>query len=392
MATQKAKPAAGRRPAPKKKPPAAKATAEPAVPRKKQKNPPAKKKPKGKAVNYASAAALASYDAETAKEAALQGRQLDAFKDEWDSLKEEAGAKAKEYKAAAVLHFKYLRDRAQGRGKPPQADLFGDIPAGDAPARAFGQHLNSAAKKKPTKKKPAGGKAGSSPGSEGSADQRRWVPADLWRQYPMERLTSYGMAAGDVEKLKAGEIKGRRQPFPIVTMGDLSEFQEPIAGATYTRKLTDISGIGLAAAERIETACAVFWSNWSGGVGQFAESFAVEKGHKRPDGFAEEGLDDAGRKSGRAPVAGGKRHGDGDGEVPAGADADADTGDEGATLPFHADGDEAGAGIAGPASQQSLRGGVPPDGAPSRLVLRVATLPQPARDDEAGQVGNGRRR
>lgn len=272
-----------------------------------------------RAPDYGSPSALAAFDAETAREAARQGKALDVLKDEWDAAKEDAGAKAKEYKAANILHFKYLRERAAGRGKPPaEVNLFETVPAGDDARRGFAQHLNGAAKKKkggaaaPAKKK----KGGAAAGDDGPAS---WVPKELWREWPLERLTSFGAQAGDVEKLKAGEIKGRRDPFPIVRMGDLSDFQEPPGSSGYFRKLTDISGIGPAAAERISNACTSFWDQWSGGVSEFAQAFAVEKGHKRPDSFTEAGLDDAGQPSaGRKKVAGGKRDGDGAGEAPDG--------------------------------------------------------------------------
>lgn len=125
-----------------------------------------------------------------------------------------------------------------------------------------------------------------SPGESPTA----WPLAELWREFPIERLTINGLTEGDVEKLNAGEVK-QGSGFPIITLGDLQKFTSPYAhNPSYSRNLTDIRGIGAAAAERIQDANEKFWGWWNGGG---AEEFAAEKGIKlEPKHAAEEAQDE----------------------------------------------------------------------------------------------------
>lgn len=99
--------------------------------------------------------------------------------------------------------------------------------------------------------------------------------AELWREFPLDRFEKFGLTTGDVEKLAAGEVK-QGTGFPLITVGDLRRFTSPFEhNPSYCRNLTDIRGIGAAAAERIQDANANFWGWWNGGG---AEEFAKEKG------------------------------------------------------------------------------------------------------------------
>lgn len=102
-------------------------------------------------------------------------------------------------------------------------------------------------------------------------------PADLselWRDYPIERWTRFGLTDKDVERLAAGEVKHQTQRRPIVTVGDLSHFSAPTAGG-FSHGYQDVKGIGTAGAARIAGAETKFWQWWNDG-GQ--EAFARERG------------------------------------------------------------------------------------------------------------------
>lgn len=96
--------------------------------------------------------------------------------------------------------------------------------------------------------------------------------SDLYKQYPIDRWTRFGLTAKDVEKLHACETKGTATGLPIVTMGDLQRFVTPNpASPGYVQSVTDIKGIGDAGATRIEEAQMQFWGWWrAGGAAEFA--------------------------------------------------------------------------------------------------------------------------
>lgn len=102
------------------------------------------------------------------------------------------------------------------------------------------------------------------------------VESDLYKQYPIERWTRFGLTAKDVEKLHAGETKGTATGLPIITMGDLQKFITPnTANPGYVQSVTDIKGIGDAGATRIEEAQMQFWAWWrAGGEVEFAAEVA----------------------------------------------------------------------------------------------------------------------
>jgi hypothetical protein len=96
--------------------------------------------------------------------------------------------------------------------------------------------------------------------------------SDLYKQYPIERWTKFGLTKKDVEKLHACETKGTASGFPIITMGDLQRFVTPNpASPAYTQSVKDIKGIGDAGCDRIGEAELLFWSWWrAGGEAEFA--------------------------------------------------------------------------------------------------------------------------
>lgn len=100
--------------------------------------------------------------------------------------------------------------------------------------------------------------------------------SDLYKQYPIERFTRFGLTSKDVEKLHACETKGTATGFPIITIGDLQRFITPNAASPgYVQSLKDIKGIGDAGCDRIEEAQMQFWGWWrSGGEAEFAAEMA----------------------------------------------------------------------------------------------------------------------
>lgn len=117
---------------------------------------------------------------------------------------------------------------------------------------------------------------------------------ELWRQYPIERWTEFGLTAKDVERLAAGEIKSGGS-HPIATVGDLNLFVTPNPSCpSYARGYKDIKGIGAAGCDRISDAETRFWA-WWGNKGE--PSFATERGLIR-------GAEVVAGTDGRDPLAG----------------------------------------------------------------------------------------
>lgn len=249
------KPAAGKR--------AGKTQAERSLPRTKPKE-----------IDYTSPEFLSAYDTETAEVSGQQVRRIYDLQTEWQRLHEEAAAKKKEFEAARTAHLNYVRQRIDQRGKKPAetGNLFQNVEAEET-LKKYGPAANASG---------AAAVAGGGPQQlpqTGSA--AGWYPDDLWKQFPIDRYTAWGLTAADVEKLKAGVVKGRPEPFPIETVGDLNRYTTPSEGG-HSLRLTDIKGIGEAAAERLLKADSAFWGEWPG----LSAAFAVEKGYHRPDPLA----------------------------------------------------------------------------------------------------------
>lgn len=254
---------------PKKKQPAPKAPA---------KKPTAKAtatKPKGpkRLPNpYADPKVVAAWDAESTKLTSAANDRLDATRAAHKRLRAELAEAKKDMDAATKDLSELIHYRDQYRGKQPPAqqkeiDFEGKNPEGRLPNVPKGK-----------KKKGKGAAAGAAqPAVKGNPQgSQSWYPVDLWKQYPLDRLTSLGLQPADVEKLAAGELRGG-DTCPITTVGDVEAFQA--AGATGKgKKLTEIKGIGAESAKRIVKAVGAFWSDWP----TKATEFAVEKGFKRP--------------------------------------------------------------------------------------------------------------
>lgn len=284
----KTKPKGAKRPAPKKSKPAGVPQPRPAP-----KSPPKRirpAKPKAApakpadpaAIDYASPAYLAAYDAETARTSSEQVQEIYRLKAEWEAAHEKAAGLKKEFEAHRTEHLQYVRERIDKRGKNP-GHLFAEVEARETIAAAASVN----GKGKPRGKKAEAGGAGAGelvapPGSD--AKGADWFPDNLWQQYPLDRLKPYGLTDSDLKALDACEVpKAKGETFaPIDTLGAMSRFQQP-KGNGFAWRLTDVKGVGPAAAERIANATTTFWSDWP----NLQQPFAVERGYRRPDPLAE---------------------------------------------------------------------------------------------------------
>ena len=99
---------------------------------------------------------------------------------------------------------------------------------------------------------------------------------ELWREFPLDRWTEFGLTDADVRKLAEGTVKRDNSTFPLRTVGDLNRFTTPPDGLpTFNRGYGDIKGIGAAGVDRISEAETRFWAAWNAGL---KERFAQERG------------------------------------------------------------------------------------------------------------------
>lgn len=258
----------------------------------KGKKPPSKSKPKKKATaakkpaeeRYDTPEALARYDA------AFFARSQELYAEVQSTRHELAAAEQrrkdikKKHEAAVLAHQEHTVEGKKWRGqKPPGKQLtFDDVtPEAGAPA---------------TNPQDAG------PG---------WYPADLWRQFPLERFAHYGATTADIKKLAEGRHKHNTSSTPITTVGELSDFTRPWANdPTRNSTYADIKGIGAEAATRISDAELRFWQEWK--TLGLAAAFAQEQGFSPPseiDGRTKDAPEtsaDAGSRKGTARKRGGK--------------------------------------------------------------------------------------
>jgi hypothetical protein len=105
--------------------------------------------------------------------------------------------------------------------------------------------------------------------------------SELWRQFPLERFTQFGLAKSVIAKLAEASP-------PILTQGDLADYSKP--GPTgWTKPLVDIPGIGKGKAEKIEDAGIKFWAWWgAGGQVEFAKEKGLTNGNDSPAGTGNE--------------------------------------------------------------------------------------------------------
>jgi hypothetical protein len=279
-----------RKPAPKKSKPAPRVKPA-AVPKRKTKDVPVANPP---AVDFTSPEYLAAYDAETARVGGEQVTEVYRLKAEWEEAHELAAGLKKQYEAHRTEHLAYVRDRIDKRGKNP-GHLFAEAEAKET----------IAAHKKNGKAKPKGKGADLPDAPPAGGKAADWFPEEIWKQYPIDRLKGYGVTDADARALADCVVtKSKGETFPPVdTLGALVRFQEPKPNG-FCWRVTDIKGIGPAAAERIANAITTFWADWP----NLQQPFAVEKGHVRPDPLAEEKPADE-----TAPRVGKKRRGKRDG-------------------------------------------------------------------------------
>jgi hypothetical protein len=99
------------------------------------------------------------------------------------------------------------------------------------------------------------------------------VPKDLWRQYPLDRWTEFGLTAGEIAKLAANSP-------PISTVGELSDFLAPHpSNPEWSKKITDVPGIGKGKGQKIEDANQAFWKWYQtkGGAEEYAKELGLLK-------------------------------------------------------------------------------------------------------------------
>jgi hypothetical protein len=185
-----------------------------------------------------SPAALAAYDAATAKLVADFEGLVSELEATWEEKHADASLAKKAFEAERDKMRSLIRARRDDRGRKPEPTLF-DQPVGD-----------------PAAPDPL---------------------ADLWQQYPLEfaRWEKFGLTEKDCEKLNSGETKNHGT-HPMMTMGDVTRFITPDPkNPAYARTLKDVKGFGDKGMERWTEAETKFWQAWNNGE---KEKFAAEKG------------------------------------------------------------------------------------------------------------------
>ncbi|HEY1190447.1 MAG TPA: hypothetical protein VGE74_22630 [Gemmata sp.] len=258
------------------------------------------------AADSADAAELAEYDAETVRLVMEAEREVGEIERNYESLKKAASDSKKQMEARVSQLRQLIRDREAQRGAKPEPSLL-DMLTEAAPAKwrelpvdalkidrgilnhlsfegiaNLGQLYDEITSFNPAEGTPyslaLGDVAEIRMAIQELIDAEKpapvAIPEDLWRAYPVENWTRFGLTEKDVEKLAAGEIKRETGRSPIVTVGDLSDFSKPSANG-WTRKLADIKGIGTAGADRISDGETKFWGWWNGGG---EREFARERG------------------------------------------------------------------------------------------------------------------
>lgn len=153
----------------------------------------------------------------------------------WNHAKARAAELKKVYERKVVELRQLIQRRRENRGKPPEKTLFTGVE-----------------------------------GEIVDAEFEYSVPAadpleSLWRDYPLDRWTAFGLSEKQIEKLQAAGLS---------TVGELADYSQP-NGSGYCKKFTDIKGVGKALAEKIEEANLGFWAEWNRVL---KDKFAEEKG------------------------------------------------------------------------------------------------------------------
>lgn len=197
---------------------------------------------------------LAEYDHDTAAEAETRRRSIIELREKLDGAKDAYSSAKAALKEANTQLIEWLGERNSGRGKPPKpkmADLYAKAEGGTAVATP------------PLPLAP-------------SADDESWKSIPLSELADKDDFPDYLVA-----KLATAQRKnGDPQP-PITTLGELVKFQEPEASG-WTKKLTDLQGIGEGAMDKISEATGRFWERWA--KEQAARMAAAKETESQPGG------------------------------------------------------------------------------------------------------------
>lgn len=189
---------------------------------------------------------LADYDQATVELICDLQVKVDEQLADYEGKNTEAREAKKKHEASVEQLQELIRERRTNRGKPVQRTLFDLIPATPPPVE--GVQANATPDKL----------------------------ADLWREYPMERMTRFGMTETDIQKLADGQRKGGFDPFPLRTMGQMADYSANAHGTPgHENRIADFKGVGPGAGCRIEDAGVKFWAWWNAGGMQ---EYATERG------------------------------------------------------------------------------------------------------------------
>lgn len=208
---------------------------------------------------------LAAYDALSVRLITEKQVEVDAAHKEFEEINNEAKALKTKHSGLVESLQALIRERTTGRGKPVQKTLL-DV-AAEAQAEAA---------------------AATEPVAEGGPDPLE----NLWREFPIDRLTIHGLTPKDVERLAAGERKNGGETRPILTMGQMADYTANVGGSPgYEQRLSDFKGIGPGGLTRICDAEQLFWRFWNNGG---REEFAREMGHLTYEAVTDDGSGPAG--------------------------------------------------------------------------------------------------
>lgn len=250
---------------------------------------------------------LAAYDADTVRLVSEAEDRAKSAESTYENSKAVASEDKKRYEARVDELRKLIHDRADNRGKRPQKTLLDHVPAWrkrnvTAIALAFDGAKEAVEIAIGAGIKTLGDLYEQIGPDHTQATTTLWTaevveqlraacqkyidaetaeapPAapELWREYPIDRWTRFGLTSKDVEKLHSGEAKGGGG-HPIITVGDLNRFVTPNpANPSYARGYGDIKGIGAAGVDRISEAETKFWAWWKG---EGEAAFALERAPK----------------------------------------------------------------------------------------------------------------
>lgn len=182
--------------------------------------------------------ALAQYDAETRRLIMEALILVEAKEAAWVAAKDVA-KEAKEDQEVAERELRQLiKDRDTQRGKPRQPTLYDD-----AQAKTDGHWAAQEDLRSPDEVAPP-------------------AQDESWKSVPLADLVLLdGLPAKIAETLASPVHKERGPMAPISTVGELAAYSTPEPGG-WTKKLSDLKGIGPAKVELIDAAMLKFWARW----------------------------------------------------------------------------------------------------------------------------------